>query len=354
MRKRWNLDRADRKTVYGIALISIIILVALIVVISRVGQALEKGSQTVSIYGDLGDRFAEAPVVEYNGQSYRQYENITTILIIGVDQYSNGEDTGISYRNGGQADYLRLLVINDDTQTITPIQIDRDTMAKITILGVLGDVTGTRVLQICLSHGFGDGMEQSCLLTAQAVSWFLHGIDVDFYISMEMDGISSLNDAVGGITVTLEDDFTVLDPAMVNGVTLTLQGIQAEYYVRGRMNIGIGTNAARMVRQQVFMNALGQAISQRISESGSAQFLDGLLDSMDPYLLTDMKRGRIINTAWNTRDYAQLDPVQPDGYYVTSVYGFNEFHVDEESLQNLLIDVFYHPIEEDPTPSPSL
>ncbi len=33
-------------------------------------------------------------------------------------------------------------------------------------------------------------------------------------MAMDMDGISVLNDSVGGVTVTLEDDFSSLDPAM--------------------------------------------------------------------------------------------------------------------------------------------
>ena len=104
----------------------------------------------------------------------------------------------------------------------------------------------------------------------------MHGIDIDFYISLEMDGISTLNDALGGVTVTLEDDFTALDPTMTKGTTLTLEGNQAEYYVRGRMYIGVGTNEARMVRQQVFMSALSQRLSELIHESESANFIGNL------------------------------------------------------------------------------
>lgn len=46
---------------------------------------------------------------------------------------------------------------------------------------------------------------------------------IDFYVAMNMDGISELNDLAGGVTVTLEDDFSSIDPAMTKGTTLTLQ-----------------------------------------------------------------------------------------------------------------------------------
>ena len=34
---------------------------------------------------------------------------------------------------------------------------------------------------------------------------------------MSLDGISVLNDLAGGVTVTLEDDFSAADPAMTKG-----------------------------------------------------------------------------------------------------------------------------------------
>lgn len=34
-------------------------------------------------------------------------------------------------------------------------------------------------------------------------------------MAMYLDGISTFNDALGGVTVTLEDDFSQLDPEMV-------------------------------------------------------------------------------------------------------------------------------------------
>ena len=44
---------------------------------------------------------------------------------------------------------------------------------------------------------------------------------------MKMDAMPLLNHEVGGVTVTLEDDMTKLDPAMKKGATLTLTDRQA-------------------------------------------------------------------------------------------------------------------------------
>ena len=345
MRKGWNLEKADRKVVFRISLIALILVAVIVASYIWVGPLLYNGNQANEPRGDLGDRYSEASAIEYKGKFYRPYENITSILLIGVDQYSTSTGLGIPYRNNVQADYLLLFVINDDKKTVTQIQIDRDTMTKISILSALGNDAGTRITQICLSHGIGDGNEQSCLLTQKAVSWLLFGIDINFYISMEMDGISALNDMLGGVTVTLADDFTALDPTMVKGATLTLHGIQAEYFVRNRKNIGIGTNEARMVRQQQFTSVLSQQISKQLHDDGGADFIGDLLDSLDPYLLTDMKRARIINQVWNSRDYIRSEIIHPAGEYVLGKDGFTEFHADETALEDLVIDTFYYPVE---------
>lgn len=64
--------------------------------------------------------------------------------------------------------------------------------------------------------------------TEKAVSDLFAGIPIDYYVTMDLDGISTFNDALGGVTVTLEDDFSQIDPEMVKGTTICLQGKQAE------------------------------------------------------------------------------------------------------------------------------
>src|SRR5699024_12834204 len=76
--------------------------------------------------------------------------------------------------------YTYTLSLHDALPILTPI----------TILGVLGNPSGMRTAQISLSHGFGDGGAQSCELTVEAVSNLLLGEKIDFYVAMNLDGIS--------------------------------------------------------------------------------------------------------------------------------------------------------------------
>ena len=291
--------------------------------------------------GDLASRFQPTPTVEFNGEQYQLKSNVTTILVMGTDKYSDEIQNETSFRNGGQADFLMVLVIDDEAQTVTAISIDRDTISDITILGVLGNETGTRETQICLAHGFGDGGVQSCLLQKEAVSRLCLGVDIPFYAAMSFDGIAALNDAVGGIEVTLKEDFSSLDPLMTPGVTLTLQGKQAEYYVRNRMNIGIGTSEARNARQQDYWQRLNAKITQILDAEDSSAFINELYTTLEPCLTTNLSRSELINAAWKTKDYARLETLVPAGTYAVGSDGFMEFHADEAALEQMILGLFY-------------
>ncbi len=305
------------------------------------GRWMETRGEKPETRGDYRSRYDYDTLLEYEGSSYRLRKNLTTLLVMGIDQKSGSAGTG--YRNKGQADFLRLVVLDHSNRRVIQLAIDRDTMTPITILGVLGNRSGVRVAQLCLAHGFGDGKDMSCRLTAEAVSNLLSGMPIDFYIAMNLDGISALNDLVGGVTVTLEDDFTSLDPGMTPGKTLTLKGDQAEVYVRGRRGIGIGTNEARMARQEEYLARLSQLLDERLKED--KEFIGTLYDSLGAYLVTNLSRGQMINEAWNARGYERAGVVRLEGAHQVGAEGFMQFYVDEASLQRTVVELFFEKVK---------
>lgn len=80
----------------------------------------------------------------------------------------------------------------------------------------------------------------------------LGGLPIDGYYALKMDAMPLLNHEVGGVTVTLEDDMTKLDPAMKKGATLTLTDRQAELLMQSRYVMDDDRNTQRMRRQQIF------------------------------------------------------------------------------------------------------
>ena len=308
------------------------------VVIALVFQRADQGHEA---RGSLEGRFAQDHVV-YEGVEYEPKNGLSTFLIMGIDTTDEGTEYNGPYRSGGQCDFLLLTVIDTHDKVIHRIQIDRDTMAEITVLGVLGNELGTNTHQICLAHGFGDGKAQSCRYTVEAVQRLMYGISIDGYYAMNLDGIPVLNDLLGGVTVTIEDDFSAFDPAMVPGAIITLQGVQTELFVRSRMEIGDGTNFSRMRRQRQFLNNAISLSFERIREDNG--FFATLLDGLNPYITTDIARGRILNEANRAASYTVEETINPEGQYVDGADGFIEFHVDQQALMELVLGLFYEPV----------
>ena len=290
--------------------------------------------------GDYRLRY-ETDQVVFNGHTYRKRNNLSTILFMGIDREAEtGEVPAyLEYLSGGQADFLRLLVIDHAEKTIAQIEIDRDTMTPITMLGATGSKLGYRTAQICLSHSFGDGKEQSCGFTAEAVSTLLLNVPIDYYAAMNLDGISTVNDMVGGVTVTLLDDFSHIDPTMTKGTTLTLQGDQAEIFVRSRMSMSVGTNEARMARQQQYVSRMMELLNSKIH--GSVDFIGTLFDELSPYLCTNMTRAHMVNEAWAVKDYTRLPVASIGGVHEYGEDGYMQFLPDADSLEQIVLDTFY-------------
>lgn len=326
-----------------------ILLIMSVVLLVLVGlyfgaQWLENENANPEPRGDYHLRY-EDEQVKVKGHTYRQRNNLTTILFMGIDkeQDDGAVPSYLQYLNGGQADFLRLMVIDPLDKTITQIEIDRDTMTPITMLGMMGGKLGYRTAQICLSHGFGDGQEQSCGFTVEAVSNLLYNVPISYYAAMNLDGISAINDILGGVKVTLEDDFSHLDPSMTKGTTLTLVGDQAEIFVRSRMSVGVGTNEARMARQQQYLNQMMELLNEKIH--GSSEFIGTLFDNLAPYLCTNMARAQMMNEAWTIKDYTRRPVVTIDGTHQVGDDGYMQFLPDEESLEQVILDVFYRKVK---------
>lgn len=305
------------------------------------GMLLDKQAENATkedSYGDLSERFTPTLTMEVDGQEYAYYHNYySNVLIIGVDRESIAEMT--SMRSGGQADFLLLLAISRNNKSITPIHIDRDTVAEVKVFGAFGNPAGTSPMQLCLSHAFGRDEATNSANTLWAVSNLLGGIPIDHYITMDMSGIAALNDALGGVTVTLEEDFSAIDPAMTKGTTLRLQGKQAEYYVRGRYGVGDYTNSQRMTHQRTFISAATELLKDRLKEE--PEFLVQLFDDLGSHLSTTIADDWLLEQSYAMQHYTVNDTRTLDGEHRMGDNGFMEFHPEEDSLEELLLNVFY-------------
>ena len=296
--------------------------------------------------GTMTEGFGQLKTVTVNGKTYREKPAVTTILIGGVDKTETQRNVGTqtSYRKGGQADFLLLLAIDHTDKKIHQLQIDRDTMTDIVILGVFGNEVGTRVLQICLAHSFGLTPDDNAKYTVKAVQNLMGGIEIDGYYMIGYDGVPALADALGGVDVQVEFDMTSVNTEWTVGKTVTLRGKDAETFVRSRMTIGAGTNEERMVRQAEFMRSAISKMNKMIS--ADIGFAETVVETLQDLCTTNMTTKRLAEELKNIHGYEILEVEHPAGEYTIGEDGFVEFHMEDGATVEWVLEHLYTPAEE--------
>lgn len=277
----------------------------------------------------------------YNNQNYVEKDNLKLILFVGLDSYDN--DVADSYRNDMLADCDVLLVLNEDDKTILPIQINRDTMCDYNILGIGGRIAGVENGQLALSHSYGSGDIASLVNTKDAISYMLTNIAIDYYASLPMDAVSVVNDLAGGITVYVEDDFSMVDPSIIQGQENTLMGDQSLHFVRARQGVDDNTNLSRMNRQRVYLRALFEKCKTLVEKDSN--FVFNTMNSISKYLIANTDVYGLSDLANTLLDYELLDAVQLKGEAKVGEEGYMEYILDKEDVEKFCIDTFYELVE---------
>ena len=278
--------------------------------------------------------------VTVDGVDYFPRQDITVVLAMGIDEEGQAAASD-SYRNTGEADVVALLVFDEKEKNFTVFSLNRDTMVNMPVLGIGGKKAGVAYGQLALSHTYGNGLEESCENTRDTVEMLINGLEVDWYISAHMDAIAIVNDAVGGVAVNVTDDFSSADVYIPMG-EVTLQGEQAESFVRLRKGLGDQLNSSRMERQAEYIRGFIDALSAKTEESDS--FAYKLYEHLDGYIVTDISLNGFSGMFDRFEGYELAGIITPEGENKMGAQ-FNEFYLDEDAFSQLVLDVFYAPKE---------
>ena len=278
--------------------------------------------------------------VTYKGVTYTLNENISTILFIGVDRENYNEDA--EYGEAGQSDTIFLTAINHETGETKMIPISRNTMVAVDEYNADGSYWRQKKVQLALAFAYGDGQEGSCQNVAKSVSRLLYGMPINKYVCIDLSCISKLNDAVGGVEVTVLEDLTYKDPAFVEGETITLMGDQAEAYVRTRKTTidddSQDNNAPRMARQKQYMLSFINKVLSQMKKHISLPL--NLYNAISDEMVTDITPSEVVY-------YGSLIASKGFNNSILSIDGkvkhgdFTEFYPDEDQLYQLVLDTFY-------------
>jgi len=273
--------------------------------------------------------------ITYEGKQYSYNTNLINILFLGVDNTDMLTEDNLP-GEAGQSDCIMILTLDKEKKEGRILQIPRDTMTEVDLYDTSGNYSTTVTEQIATQYAYSIGGKSSCFATKQTVSELLYELPIDGYLAMEYSSIAIVNDAVGGVTITVPQDYTMIDPAFEKGATLKLTGEQAHSYVRWRDTNASFSNNDRMERQVGYIPALIETIQNHVGEDGN--YYKSLYPLVEKYMITDLSEDEINALAeykLNTSDVQYLPGEGKKGEK------YEEFHVNEKKLQKMLIEMFY-------------
>ena len=275
-------------------------------------------------------------VIERDGVKYYPKQDITTFLLIGLDRTGVPKESD-SYINSARADVVMVISFDNTGKLINVLNLNRDSLVSVQVLGVSGYPAGNVIEQLALAHTYGKGLKDSAENTVTTVSKYLYDLKIDYYATVGMDCIETINDALGGVTVNVTDDFSIADPSISKGEVL-LSGKQAVSFIRYRQGMGDGLNSSRMLRQQEYFKGLFTAIKGKYSED--SQSVVNLYESLSEKIITNCSTQAFSDILDKLVEYNLAEIVSPKGENKMGAE-YNEYHVDSADIDKIILDFFY-------------
>jgi len=341
MEKKIKHNQKTRKIMIIFAIIMFVALAVVLIIAISKSKNTNTNKATSQKNTDT-DKWQEGTIT-YNGKSYQYNHAVKTYLFMGIDKdekVSKAKD-GIS---GGQSDSLFLLVVDKDKKSMSVIALNRNAMTTLDIYDKEGKYLGQEEGQICLQHGYGDGMKTSCIRSVDAVSRLFYNLPIQGYVSLNMGALTKLNDVVGGVEVevmqSLKDSRFGVD--LKEGEVVTLTGEEAYVYLRSRDINEFDSSSMRLERQIQYISQFCSKAKQKVKDDIS--FTTVIYEAMEEYMVTNLQIADLM-TEIEDYDFNQEQMYTVPGKTVMGEQ-FEEFYVDDEELYKMIINIFYKSTEQ--------
>lgn len=220
-----------------------------------------------------------------------QKKDSFSVLLMGIDTGADGRV------EKGRSDTMMVATVNADDNKTTIVSIPRDTYTEI-----VGYGTSDKI-----NHAYAFG---GAAMSMDTVEKMLN-IPIDHYVSINMEGLKELVDAVGGISVSNTLEFAQ-DGYTFNVGKVDLDGDQALSYSRMRYEDPNG-DYGRQERQRKIVDAI---VRKMLSFSGVSQY-QGVLDTLSEHVKTDLSFDDLKTIALDYRSAlgsVKQDQLKGDGF----------------------------------------
>nr|WP_244244566.1 LCP family protein [Marinilactibacillus kalidii] len=210
-----------------------------------------------------------------------------SVLLMGIDTGDMGRV------DQGRSDTMMVMTVNPNSEKTTLVSIPRDTYTEIVGRGTMDKI----------NHAYAFGGTSMAVNTVQN----LFDIPIDYYVSVNMEGLQQIVDAVGGIDITPHLTFEQDGYSFVEGKRVHMNGNMALEYSRMRKQDPNG-DYGRQERQR---EVVQQTVTKMASVESVMNYKD-ILNTLSANMQTNLSFDDMVdaftkyNSAINTTEEEQL------------------------------------------------
>ncbi|WP_367121361.1 LCP family protein [Staphylococcus capitis] len=238
-----------------------------------------------------------------------------SVVIYGIDEDSERKGQNL----GQRTDSIIMMSINPKDHKTVMVSIPRDTRAKI-----VGRGTTEKI-----NHAYAYGGPDMAVKSLEKLT----NVPVDHYAAINMDGVKTVVDQLGGVDVTSNATFKFHGYQFNKGQKYHMNGDKALTYMRSREQEGAGGDSGRQLRQQQVI----EAVAKEGLQVGSITKIDGIFKAAEDNVKTDLSLTQLNKMRQNyddAQDNVERDTIQGENKVGNDNLWY--FYPDENNLNSVM------------------
>ncbi len=340
-RAKENKEKKGNKLVKILLIVLAVLLVAAIalgaVLITKAKDLMSNPEDAFKLDASENDKPTVVVDGNENESTYVANSGIYNILLLGIDSTEEREAKNYGYRS----DVMMLCSINFNDMSMHLTSVPRDMWVTVPkSMDENGNVTSSVSQRINTAYSYGGGPNRDGAKYAmKCMEDFLSmngtfNVDIDYFISIDIDGLYKLADDLGGVEVVM--DRTVKGVGF-EGQTVTINSYNIDAYIRTRK--GAGDDQGRVSRQQDYI----MAVAKKIKSMGTTEAVTSMYGTITQYAKTNLTLDQCLAMAGFVREFEldNLTKYTVEGVGFTTSGGAKVMGCNEEALREYMLEYFY-------------
>ena len=221
---------------------------------------LDSNIKSVDINQALGDDRPAKAMITPSASASPLPTGSLNILVLGSDSRSGKENKALGGgdSSGARSDTAMVVHIDAGRKKATVVSIPRDTLVTRPSCPLKSGGSTAVAYHAMFNSAYSVGGAVCAVKTVESIT----NVRMDHYLEIDFSGFAKLVNALGGVTVTTDEDINDDDSHLhLKAGTHTLNGKQALALARTRHGIGDGSDLGRIGLQQKLVKALLEQIS---------------------------------------------------------------------------------------------